>query len=202
MLVGMNLKTLGLILPLGFVVTACKVGAELPSPGHADARPIQRDRQLATEPTTRAAERLATAPSTQADTLDYRNWWLNFNDPELNSLITRAFKGNPSLATAVDRIREAGESRDRRVGAFPNRQRAREYSHSRTPPGVFGGVGTFGGLTSNGSFGDPFVTDLWSAGFDATWEIDVFGGTRRGIEAAKAGVQAAIEDQRDVLISL
>ena len=63
-------------------------------------------------------------------------------------------------------------------------------------------LGSFGGTTSNGSFGDPFVTDLWSAGFDASWEIDVFGGKRRGIEAAKAGVQAAIEDERDVLISL
>jgi len=34
-------------------------------------------------------------------------------------------------------------------------------------------------------------SDLWQAGFDMSWEIDVFGGTRRGIESANASLQAA-----------
>jgi NodT family efflux transporter outer membrane factor (OMF) lipoprotein len=44
--------------------------------------------------------------------------------------------------------------------------------------------------------------DLWNAGFDASWEVDVFGGTRRAIEAADYQVQVSIEDRRDVLVTL
>jgi len=58
-------------------------------------------------------------------------------------------------------------------------------------------------LSPLGVGGLPGVTtDLYQAGFDATWEIDIFGGVRRGIEAANDDFQAAIEDRRDVLTSL
>jgi outer membrane protein TolC len=43
---------------------------------------------------------------------------------------------------------------------------------------------------------------LYSAGFDASWEIDVFGGVRRSVEAAEADLQASVEDLRDVLVTL
>ena len=46
------------------------------------------------------------------------------------------------------------------------------------------------------------VTELYQIGFDATWELDVFGGVRRGVEAAGADLAAAVEDRRDVLTSL
>ena len=39
-------------------------------------------------------------------------------------------------------------------------------------------------------------SNFYQAGFDASWELDVFGGVRRGIESADAGVQAAVEDRR------
>lgn len=45
-------------------------------------------------------------------------------------------------------------------------------------------------------------TDLYQVGFDSTWEIDVFGGQRRSIEATVADEQAAQEDQRDALVTL
>ena len=54
-----------------------------------------------------------------------------------------------------------------------------------------------------GSGGFPGVnTDLYEAGFDSTWEIDVFGGSRRAVEAAIDDIQAAQEDHRDVLLSM
>lgn len=66
--------------------------------------------------------------------------------------------------------------------------------------------GTLGGGVPQsplGGGGLPGVTtDLYQAGFDASWEIDVFGGVRRSIEAANADYEAAIEDRRDVFISL
>jgi multidrug efflux system outer membrane protein len=70
-----------------------------------------------------------------------------------------------------------------------------------------------GGVTSSAPLGGPesplgeggfpgVTTDLYQAGFDASWEIDVFGGQRRAIEAANADTDAALEDRRDVQISL
>src|SRR5947207_2062877 len=54
--------------------------------------------------------------------------------------------------------------------------------------------------------GTPFTlsreSDLYQVGFDSTWEVDVFGGVRRSIQAAEWAEQAAIEDRRDVLVSL
>lgn len=73
-------------------------------------------------------------------------------------------------------------------------------------PNFPGETGTPGGgvpASPLGGGGLPNVTtDLYQAGFDASWEIDIFGGVRRGIEAANADYQAAIEDRRDVYISL
>jgi NodT family efflux transporter outer membrane factor (OMF) lipoprotein len=46
------------------------------------------------------------------------------------------------------------------------------------------------------------ATDQYQAGFDAGWELDVFGGTRRSVEAANADLQATIESRRDVLVTL
>ena len=68
-----------------------------------------------------------------------------------------------------------------------------------TGGGGTGGAG--GGATQGiGAAGGDF--DFYQAGFDATWEIDVFGGVRREVEAADADVAAAVEDQRDVLVTL
>jgi outer membrane protein, multidrug efflux system len=66
---------------------------------------------------------------------------------------------------------------------------------SSAPPG--------GPASPLGEGGFPGVTtDLYQAGFDASWEIDVFGGQRRAVEAANADTAAAMEDRRDVQVSL
>jgi outer membrane protein TolC len=44
--------------------------------------------------------------------------------------------------------------------------------------------------------------NLYRSGFDANWEIDVFGGVRRSVEAADATIEATVEDRRDVLVTL
>ena len=48
----------------------------------------------------------------------------------------------------------------------------------------------------------PPFRELFQAGLDASWELDIFGGTRRNLEAASADLQAAVEDRRDVLVTL
>ena len=66
-----------------------------------------------------------------------------------------------------------------------------QRSQGSSEVGAGGAIATFGGLRN-----------LWQAGLDATWEIDIFGGTRRNLEAATADLRAAVEDRRDVLITL
>ena len=50
--------------------------------------------------------------------------------------------------------------------------------------------------------GGSLEQNLYRTGFDSSWEIDVFGGTRRRVEAAQATVDAAVEDRRGVLVTL
>jgi len=113
------------------------------------------------------------------------NWWTAFNDPALDALVARAVEANLDLKQAGSRIRQARAQRGVVAGAFwPGVDASGEYRRSRQK-----GAG---------------VSDmnLYQAGLDATWEVDVFGGTRRAVEAADADIAASIEDRRDVLVTL
>src|SRR5579862_5786019 len=203
MLSRMHLKKSPVLFALGLIVTACKVGPDYHKP-QMEMPGAFSEIGAATMPDTRSA----TWPSSQPGAMDvpapdYRQWWTNFNDPELDSLIGRAMKNNPTLAAAEARIREArGNYGVALSGLFPAVNAQGEYSHSRTPPAAFGAVSGAPVGGAGGFGGNPFVSDFWQAGFDASWEIDVFGGTRRAMESADALVQAAVEDRRDVMISL
>ena len=114
-------------------------------------------------------------------------WWTILKDPELSSLIDRAVSGNLDLKKARARIREARARRGiARADLFPPLDATGAATWSRT------GKDTGSGKTN----------DLYSANFDAGWELDIFGGVRRSVEAAEADVQASEEDLRDVLVSL
>jgi NodT family efflux transporter outer membrane factor (OMF) lipoprotein len=104
-------------------------------------------------------------------------------DTELDSLVTRAVAANLDLAAAAARVREARAARAVAAGGlWP------ELDASATAQRVHGA-------------GAP-AHDLFQAGLDAAWEVDLFGGGRRDVEAATADLQAAIEDRRAVLASL
>lgn len=124
---------------------------------------------------------------------DLTRWWTEFDDPLLNSLVDRAVRSNLDLRVAQARIREARANRAVvEAGAWPavgtsgsyTRVRSSENALALTPPG--------GTLDQN----------IYEAGFDASWEIDVFGGVRRSVEAADASVEASVEDLRDTLVTL
>jgi NodT family efflux transporter outer membrane factor (OMF) lipoprotein len=125
----------------------------------------------------------ATAPD--ASLLD--RWWNVFNNPVLSDLIERACTANKDLRQAEARLREARAQRGMAVAdLFP--KISATGSASRTGTSKETGAGT----TSN----------LYSNGFDASWELDLFGKKRRTVEAAAATLQASEEDLRDVLVSL
>jgi NodT family efflux transporter outer membrane factor (OMF) lipoprotein len=114
-------------------------------------------------------------------------WWMSLDDPLLQSLIERAIQGNLDLRRATAVVREARARRAvAEAGRFPTLSSA--------------------GLTSlrRGSdrMGSSATLGLFSTGFDAGWEMDIFGGVRRSIEAAEASLEASDELLRDVLVSL
>jgi NodT family efflux transporter outer membrane factor (OMF) lipoprotein len=114
-------------------------------------------------------------------------WWATLNDPLLTDLIQRAVEENLDLKKAKARVRE---SRARRgisgTGRLPSLNASSSMSRRR-------------GSEDTGSATE---SDLYDAGFDASWEIDLFGGVRRSVEAAEAELEASHEDVRDVLVSL
>lgn len=132
------------------------------------------------------------------------SWWTRFNDPLLNELISRAVAQNLDVESAAARIREA-RAREIVAGAAAlpevnaqgsaTRQRISENAIP-LPPGASGGNGSGAGFALPGT---EFST--FRVGFDASWEIDLFGRTRRSIEAARARTGAAIWDRRDLQVS-
>ena len=114
-------------------------------------------------------------------------WWTTLNDPELSRLIDRAAAGNLDLKKAAARIREARARRGlSKAGLYPTLDASGSATRSR----------------GSADMGPTATTDLFSAGLDASWEIDLFGGVRRSVEAAEADLQAAGEDLHDTLVSL
>jgi len=121
-------------------------------------------------------------------------WWKNFHDAELDSLVARAVSSNLDLRIAQARVREAraqygGASAD----LWPTVDAGASYQRVRAPKQ----------LPVLGELNLPSYEDnLHVAGFDASWEIDVFGGKRRAVEAAKANLTGTEFGQRDVLVTL
>jgi NodT family efflux transporter outer membrane factor (OMF) lipoprotein len=123
-------------------------------------------------------------------------WWMLLNDPALDDLIARAVQANYDVRTAVARVREA---RARRTivssQEYPSLDAVGDYSHNR--------------LSQNAAPYNafklphfPWEFNQYQAGFDASWELDVFGGTRRAVQAATADLEATIEGQRGVVLSV
>jgi len=117
-------------------------------------------------------------------------WWKGFNDPALDLLIERARESNPTLRVALAGIAEARAQRGiARSQGLPQADVDAAYTRRRSSE-------TLGGpIPDNPS-------SLYSTGFDAGWEIDLFGGIRRSVESAEAKVQAREEDYRDALVTL
>ncbi len=119
------------------------------------------------------------------------HWWKTFNDTNLDSFITTAIQSNLTLKAAEARVREA---------------RAQKGIVSAN---LWPSIGSSAGYSRN-LYGEhayptlppPLDFNLYNADLDAAWELDIFGGTRRAVEAANAQVGTAEYSQRDVLVSL
>jgi NodT family efflux transporter outer membrane factor (OMF) lipoprotein len=130
-------------------------------------------------------------------------WWTKFNDPLLNSIVERALGSNLDLRSAEARVREARALRAVTAsGAWPAADVSGSYTRSRTSENAFSFPSQGGSVGASSFRGDNLEQDLFRSGFDASWEIDVFGGVRRSVEAADATVEATLEDRRNTLVTL
>ena len=118
-------------------------------------------------------------------------WWLAFNDTTLNALQQHAFDASPDLRTAALRF---AQSRSQRATATAQRgpevnasgsaarQRQSENGAGTRMIGIMGADPSLTRLLA-----EPFT--LYQTGFDATWELDLWGRVRRSVEAADADVE-------------
>ena len=123
-------------------------------------------------------------------------WWNSFHDSEFESLISRATKANLDLKLASARVAEARALRGvAKSGLFPSVSAG--VSATRTRQRV---------IAAPAAAGSPKLVPIeinnFQGGFDASWEVDVFGRVRRGLQAATADAAAVTEYRRDVLVAV
>ena len=127
-------------------------------------------------------------------------WWKAFKDPELDLLIGRAVQANLDLEAAQARIREARATvKIQAAPLWPELDATESYTRSWQSQNAIQNPG--GSTVENLAIGGQ-PGNLYEPGFDANWEIDVFGGTRRSVEAAQASLEASVYDRDDVLLTL
>src|SRR5690348_1555181 len=139
---------------------------------------------------------VAAARGTAATPIEKDDWWSSFQDPELNSLVERSAKQNLDLKLALERVQEARAARGvARSGYFPSIDGAASATRNRqriiVPAAPQKSVVTV-----------PVEYNNFQGGFAASWELDVFGGIRRNVQAATAEMTAAEENRSDVLVIL
>jgi NodT family efflux transporter outer membrane factor (OMF) lipoprotein len=182
------------------MLASCTVGPDYKAPDLATP-----DRFQELPPMTDAA-----ASRPLPDQADLSQWWRQFHDPELERLVAIALRSNLTLKSAASRI-EAARRQEIIAGAagLPGATAtgAAAALHSNSNPlaalsgGGANGQNNGSGMGSGASSGGTDL-HLYAAGFDATWEIDLFGGVRRGVEAARANSDAALWELRDAEVSL
>ena len=173
-----------------------------------------------------APTRVASVPT--LDTDPDPQWWRDFNDLTLDRLIERAARGNLDLQEAVLRIVEArtqvqtaaaqGLPNVRASGSYQREQlgikgflesngvydRVNQLGAPNSPANAIApGAGATLQSSANNVLGQlSSPVNLWQVGFDASWELDLFGRVRRSVEAADAQTEAAVESRNDALVSL
>jgi NodT family efflux transporter outer membrane factor (OMF) lipoprotein len=157
------------------LLPGCKMGADYDRPVAA----AQADSWVSS----------ATDPQAEIE----QDWWKHFNDPMLDKFITRAIAGNWDLKVAEARIAEARAARATAgndllptVNTDASYERQANRIAFPAAPGF--------------NLAKPF--DVYQTGFDASWELDLFGGKRRALESANADLQAAEATRDDARVSL
>src|ERR1700730_11318041 len=151
-------------------------------------------------PATMPANAGSTTAGDKTAAVDFATWWHGFHDAELESLIDRAIPANPDIRIALDHLQAARTFEIAVVGAA--------LPDAEASAGV--GRGTGSDLTRGRAAQNLRSADTTSglqhinvlAGFDSTWELDLFGKYRREIQAARADYRATVAQRNAVLVSV
>jgi multidrug efflux system outer membrane protein len=151
-------------------------------------------------PAASAFHEVSPSAGTTAQPVSDDRWWSVFHDPVLDALVHRATNNNHDVRIAAARVTEA-----RAAGGVARSELLPEIGGNTSVNRIRGGfsqgiVRAGDGAGGAGSFVSPFETSIIQGGVQARWEIDVFGGLRQKVKAAKADVVAAEEARRDVML--
>ena len=171
------------------LLSACAVGPEFKAPDNTLPQQWQ-------------------APSSEVSAADVDvEWWKRLEDPVLDDLVSRALESNVDVRLAGLRVAESRAQLAAASGArWPAVNSSASYSRERQSEN---GVNTrLIDLVAQPPTRDLIITelskpfDVFQAGFDAAWELDLWGRVRRSIESATAAAQASDEDLHDARLSL
>jgi len=169
------LRALGTALAAGLLTAACAVGPNYVQP----TTPVKATSFVGAEPSVYSTQEIQP------------EFWEQFHDELLDQLIEEALAANYDLRIAVANLQAArAVNRETRFDLVPTVTTSGNYTHQQYPPSQ--------------SFGSGQTLDLsyYTAGFDAFWELDLFGRVRRGVEASHADVQGAEASLRDAEVSV
>lgn len=153
-----------------------------------------------------------TAAGAGEGSLEISRWWQNFHDATLDALVAKGLADNPNIVIAASRVRQArlqeivARSKGKPdVGADVSASRvdfSRNAGFSSLARQFSSGANAAAGSGNGGIALPGGGITTYAIGFDASWELDLFGGARRGGEAARASTEAAEWTRRDAAVTL
>lgn len=198
--IGRHARSLGALLLAGVLGGCTVLGPDFKAPGWASPASWFSDQRPKLTP-------VASMPA--AEPIDPA-WWSQFGDPQLTALVRMAYEQNPDVQLARLRLEQAryqvaiamaAELPQLSVGGSYLRQKSSRFGTvnitGATASGAAGTSGTGVSSSTSRRF-EPF--DIFQSGFNASWEIDLWGRIARSVEVAEASEQAIAETQRDVLL--
>ncbi len=175
------MKAFGLAL-LPLMISAC-----------SGFKSVENAQQLAQIPTTPAAFTLPQGASAEKPVAD---WWAQLQDAQLNQLITDSLQHNHSIRIAQASLQESrAYLRNSKLDRYPTVEASASGTRQRQSVDISGAV------ASPGSTRGP-ITETFQAGFDASWELDIFGRVRNGVKLSKAQVAARAADLQAAQVSV
>jgi NodT family efflux transporter outer membrane factor (OMF) lipoprotein len=146
----------------------------------------------------------ATSTDATSTALADSTWWELYSDPALSRLIDEAFRYNTDIRVAAANLRRArAELSEARAGRLPTTGLSASYSRNRIGRDQLGPAAAANeGTGAAAPTPDHYDSDFYEAGFDANYELDVFGSVSRSIEAAHGDAQAAQAGLEGIRISI
>ncbi len=173
---------------LGLVLPGCTVGPDYQKPSVPEPASFK---EASVEP----SEWKVAQPG---DLLPKGAWWKVFGDPGLDALEEQVSAANQSVAQAEARYRAARAAvRQVRADYYPTVTASASVTRAHSGSARSGSTGGSGGTTSS-----PVTSTLYGASADASWELDIWGRVRRGVQSSVASAEAAAADLENVRLSM